>query len=29
MCWLHGGDEYEPNGGDDRLQSAAGALAKS
>jgi hypothetical protein len=29
MCWLHGSEEYERNGGDDRLQSAARALANS
>jgi hypothetical protein len=29
MCWLHGWDEYESNGGDDRLQSAARSLANN
>jgi hypothetical protein len=27
MCWLHGGDEYDLNGGDERLLAAARALA--
>jgi len=27
MCWLLGGDEYEANGGDERLLAAARALA--
>jgi hypothetical protein len=27
MCWLHGGEEYDLNGGDERLLAAARALA--
>jgi hypothetical protein len=27
MCWLHGGEEYGVNGGDERLLAAARALA--
>lgn len=27
MCWLHGGEEYDANGGDERLLAAARALA--
>jgi hypothetical protein len=27
MCWLYGGQEYDANGGDDRLLAAARALA--
>jgi hypothetical protein len=27
MCWLHGGEEYDVNGGDERLLAAARALA--
>jgi hypothetical protein len=27
MCWLHGDDEYDVNGGDQRLLAAARALA--
>jgi hypothetical protein len=26
MCWLHGGEEYDVNGGDKRLLAAARAL---
>jgi len=29
MCWLHGGEEYDTNGGDKRLLAAARALARS
>lgn len=27
MCWLHGSEEYDANGGDERLLAAAHALA--
>lgn len=29
MCWLHGGEEYDVNGGDERLMAAARVLARS